>query len=96
MQMVDDAAPAEADNSKKKHGSFLAHFEKQLWVDNSEQSTEHCSCKSKSTSLLGSSTNMCLFEKVLPRVQARKGSALERRCQNHNSHIQFSFYSIRV
>lgn len=54
MQMVDYAKPAEADSSKKKYGSFLAHFEKQLWVDNSKQSSEHCSCRRKSTSLLGS------------------------------------------
>lgn len=34
MQMADDAKPAEADSDKKKYGSFLADFEKQLWVDN--------------------------------------------------------------
>lgn len=35
--MLDDVKPVRADKNKEKYGSFLADFEKQLWVDNSEQ-----------------------------------------------------------
>lgn len=37
VQMLDDAKPARADKNKKKYGTFVADFEKQLWVGDSEQ-----------------------------------------------------------
>lgn len=39
MQLLDYAQPARAGKSKKKYGTFLADFKKQLWVGNSEQSS---------------------------------------------------------
>jgi len=102
MQMLDDAKPARAGRSKKKYGTFLADFEKQLWVGNSEQSSELCSCRSESTSLLGKvplQSNMCLFEKVLPRVWVFYWRGNVRICAaepNKLKHLQFSVHSIRV
>lgn len=37
VQMLGDAR---ADKRKKKYGTFLADFEKQLWVGNSEQTAQ--------------------------------------------------------
>ena len=37
VQILDDTKPARADKNKKKYGTFLADFEKRLWVGNSEQ-----------------------------------------------------------
>lgn len=80
MQMVDDIKPAEVDDNKKKYGNFLAHFEKLLWVDNSEQSSSTAAAGVNPPAFLDLQWNMCLFEKVLPKIQARKENVLERRC----------------
>lgn len=77
MQMLDDAKLPRADKNHKKHGASLADLEKQLWVGNSEQRTQHCSCKSEPTSVLGRTKYVLIWKNT-----AKNPSfLLERKCQ---------------